>query len=191
MSVSGVWSLLCHCCRKNVVEVASSGSWWLCWCGHDHLAFLTLEPSPFRNEENYVYFDWLHLNHILSFLFLFFFFSSSWKGVILSISWVSGSHDVDDHNLVRHNWIILSQSHLIPTKLDSSLSYTMCKTFFFQSSRVATAFRLAPFFPLEKAGNLEVWFPFSASMPYRLGLSVACWLFFVFFLPGKGELYLE
>lgn len=125
---------------------------------------------------------WITFFH---FFFFFLFFSSSWKGVILSISWVSGSHDVDDHNLVRHNWIILSQSHLIPTKLDSSLSYTMCKTFFFQSSRVATAFRLAPFFPLEKAGNLEVWFPFSASMPYRLGLSFACWLVVFCFFPAR------
>lgn len=69
---------------------------------------------------------------ITFFPFLFFFFFFKLEGIILSISWVSGSHDVDGHDLVRHNWIILSQSQLIPNKLDSSVFHSTCKTFLLQ-----------------------------------------------------------
>lgn len=82
------------------------------------------------------------------------------EDVILSDSWVSGSHDVDGRDLMRHNWVIFS---LILSPLNKTLLCpTACAKPFSSSSKVAGVFRKALFFFIGKTclGALESGFWF-------------------------------
>lgn len=84
------------------------------------------------------------------------------EDVILSDSWVSGSHGVGGHDLVRHNWVILSTISSPPSK--TLLCPMACAKLFSYSSKVATVFRKTPFFFIGKiclsALESGFWFGF-------------------------------
>lgn len=84
------------------------------------------------------------------------------EGATLSDSWVSGSHGVDGHDLVRHNCLIFSP---IFSPASTTLQCPMARAKLLSySSKVATVFRKAPFFFIGKiclsALESGFWFDF-------------------------------
>lgn len=85
------------------------------------------------------------------------------EGVTLSDSWVSGSHGVDGHEPMRHNWIICSLISFPPHHAKPFCVPWHVQNLFSYSSKVATVVRKAPLFLWKICLNAlesDVWFGF-------------------------------